>query len=69
MKIVNPIGREPNQQVDMKAYGCVCSTTVGNYASISQGKPCNVCAFSCDPGNYTNQVANSNLSQSRGTTS
>ncbi|MDR2042882.1 MAG: hypothetical protein LBQ15_00635 [Clostridium sp.] len=64
MKTVHPIGSIPNDS-EFNAYGCVCSVAVGNYSAVSGDVPCNVCAYSCDPGNQANMNANQALSQSR----
>ncbi|MDR2659869.1 MAG: hypothetical protein LBC27_07785 [Spirochaetaceae bacterium] len=57
MKIVNPVGRTPHD-TGLNAYGCVCNIGLGNHNTVSGNVPCNVCAYSCAPGNTANLNAN-----------
>lgn len=63
MKIVNPVGRIPSES-ELNAYGCTCSSSLGNYSAVSGNVPCNVCAYSCD-SNPDNSQANYNQSHNR----
>ncbi len=62
MKNINPIGRE-SRAISMSAFGCMCNETVmKDTAAVKGNVPCNVCAYSCEPGNSANSQANYNAS-------
>jgi|GEM_PF-5982501 len=65
MKIVNPVGRDPGKEENLKAHrACVCWVNPnGNTAqsTVYAYDSCFRCACDCQPGNPLNNSANSNL--------
>ena len=65
MKNINPIGRTPGTAT-ASAFGCICNDTVmKDQTAVSGNVPCNVCAYSCEPGNSDNLKQNLGTSTDR----